>query len=256
MNRMTWSTLGDVRVEAPAAADSLQAEALQSRQALIDGLAEVDPTLMDSVIAASSYDDIDAAAIKDSLRRATCRGQVVPVLLGSSLRSQGVEPLLDAVIDYLPGADETALTQQLPSSDDLCAFAFKTIHQRERGAVTFLRLFGGAMKGSSTVYNHTQETGDKIGKLYTVMGSQLLETRSTSMGNIIAVTGLESTVTGDVLVDNSRSAERYQTAGVSLPSLLVPDPVVMCSIEPYSSREQKQLVEALNCLAKEDPSLR
>ncbi|KAF6023625.1 GFM2 [Bugula neritina] len=227
---------------------------LTLRNNLIDNLAELDPIMMDVVINSVSYDDITSDCINKCLRRVTCDNKAVPVLIGSSLKSRCIQPLLDAVVDYLPNPENS--NSKFAFDDKLCAFAFKTVHQKERGAVTFLRLYNGAISTSMTVYNSADETTDRIGKIYMILADQMLEIKQASAGSIVAVTGLAKTVTGDTLVTNAKAAEKYSAADVQLPTLSVPEPVFMCSIETYSSKEQRALEEALKILVREDPSLR
>lgn len=156
--------------------------AIEYRHNLIDELAILSKDMMDTVISLSSYDDIPAEAIHTAIRDVTCKCQAVPVLLGSSLKNCAVQPLLDAVIAYLPSPEENSLMKTLAGSDQLSAFVFKTIHQHERGAVTFLRLFSGSLKAGAYAYNATLDMQEKIGKVFTILGDQFLETKAISAG--------------------------------------------------------------------------
>jgi len=155
---------------------------LTLRNNLIDNLAELDPIMMDVVINSVSYDDITSDCINKCLRRVTCDNKAVPVLIGSSLKSRCIQPLLDAVVDYLPNPENS--NSKFAFDDKLCAFAFKTVHQKERGAVTFLRLYNGAISTSMTVYNSADETTDRIGKIYMILADQMLEIKQASAGEL------------------------------------------------------------------------
>lgn len=155
-------------------------KAVQLRHKMIDDLAEMDSEMMEAVVVSGSYDSISADAIRRSLHNVTCSNSAVPVLMGSSLKNCAIQPLLDAIVDYLPSPERN--NQQFTLDDQLCAFAFKTVHQKERGAVTFLRLYNGAITGSLKVFNATQEHSDKIGKIYTILADQMLETKIAQAG--------------------------------------------------------------------------
>ena len=155
-------------------------KAIDLRHKLIDDLAEIDEDMMELVANSESYDDITANTIRDSINKVTCANIAVPLLLGSALKNCGVQPLLNAIVDYLPSPEKS--NSQFSLVDQVCAFSFKTIHQQERGAVTFLRLYNGSLKASSTIYNATQECADRIGKLYTILADQMMEIKSAQAG--------------------------------------------------------------------------
>lgn len=156
-------------------------DAVTLRHQLIDSLADLNPDMMEHVINSSSYDDISAEAIKQALHSVTVQNKAVPVLLGSALKNCAIQPLLDAIVDYLPNPEKNN-NEFSYQSDQTCAFAFKTVHEPQRGAVTFVRIYGGALSKSASVYNATQEYSEKIGNLYTILGDQLMETKTISAG--------------------------------------------------------------------------
>ena len=185
MSKMTWnrrSASKDVDYCSLSRTDGtdLYEEAVRLRHLLIDELAELDHAMMDKVTSCNSYDDVTAEAINDGLRRVTCNNKAIPVLLGSALKNCGVQPLLDAIVNYLPSPEEN--NRRYALKDELCAFVFKTIHQKERGAVTFLRLYNGCLQGSSAVYNATKECNDKIGRLYTILADQMVDVKTAHPG--------------------------------------------------------------------------
>ncbi|XP_067935951.1 ribosome-releasing factor 2, mitochondrial-like isoform X2 [Watersipora subatra] len=232
----------------------LYEQVIDMRNGLIDDLADLDGDMMNILVSCNTYDDITCDDLRASLRRVTCNNKGVPVMLGSALKDCGIQSLLGAIVDYLPCPEENNSKLQL--KDYLCAFAFKTVHQKERGAVTFLRLYGGSISGSSSVYNATQDCNEKVGRVYTILGNEMLETKTAQAGDIVGVTGLHRAVTGDTIMSKASAVQKYEEAGISLPPLTIPDPVFMCSVEAYSNGDQKRLDEALQILVKEDPSLR
>lgn len=156
-------------------------DAVTLRHALIDNLADICPEMMNNVISSSSYDDISAEDIKRSLLGVTTACKAVPVLLGSALKNCAVQPLIDAVVDYLPNPLKSNKEFSY-EKQQVCGFAFKTVHEKERGAVTFVRLYSGELSKGATVFNTTLGSTEKIGNLYTILGDQLMETRSISQG--------------------------------------------------------------------------
>lgn len=196
MNKFTWSgsnkSAVDYDVNALDVSDgrALYEEAAELRRKLIDDLANLCPNMMSHVMNYSSYDDITEDMIQSSLRSVTQSNQAVPVLVGSALKSKGIQPLLNAVVDYLPGPQDHPCSKALGSDKELCAFAFKTIHEKERDAVTFLRLFSGALRHSSSVYNLTQSNNERVGRLYTILANQLVDTNSVQPGKYTPVSAL------------------------------------------------------------------
>ena len=186
MTKMRWNrSSSDMSFESKnlieADGSHLYNDAVTLRHQLIDSLADLNPDMMEHVINSASYDDIPADVIKRALHSVTVQNQAVPVLLGSALKNCAIQPLLDAVVDYLPNPkkNNNEFTFQ---SDQICAFAFKTVHEPERGAVTFMRIYSGELKKSASLYNATQEYSEKVGNLFTILGDQLMETKTITAG--------------------------------------------------------------------------
>lgn len=185
MTKLTWvlkSNSKDFQCSTLTLSDGsdLYETAMEQRHLLIDNLAELSEHMMEIVMSTTNYDNISADVIRQCIAEVTRNNKASPVLLGSMLKNVAVQPLLDAVVDYLPGPEVN--NTRFSNKDQLCAFAFKTVHQKERGALTFIRLYNGSLSSSSTVYNATKECNDKIGKIYTILADQMIETKITQAG--------------------------------------------------------------------------
>lgn len=299
-------TVREMRQLALADGSDLWRAAHDSRVQLIDSLAELDEQLLAKALDAGDdgYAGLTADDVESALRRVVAssaggRGvagggaTAVPVLCGSSFRNCSVQPLLDAVVAYLPGPADgnRALYERLHQyyGDDLCAFAFKTIHDRHRGPMTFVRVYTGELRSGSTIYNATRHRSEKVTRICEVFASEHADIARATTGDVVAVTGLKETATGDTLVlsqssmkkalaaaqrtgtasqekaaaeegdsDDDDGMEAAQQDDVSpiLAGVPVPEPVFLCSVEAPTPSQQKLLDNALTCLLKEDPSLR
>ncbi|KAK3508725.1 hypothetical protein QTP70_004275 [Hemibagrus guttatus] len=211
--------------------------------------------------------------VQEAVRRVTLSRKGVPVLCGSSLKNKGVQPLLDAITAYLPAPDERNHDLVRWYKDDLCALAFKVVHDKQRGPLVFLRIYSGSMKPQSAVYNINRNGTERMSRLLLPFADQQVEIPSVSAGNIALTVGLKQTVTGDTIVsskasaaaavrrahnkvDEKRTSSRQPQSSLLLAGVEVPEPVFFCSIEPPSMAKQADLEHALNCLQREDPSLK
>lgn len=240
--------------------------ALLARCELTDSLADLDTPLAEHVLEVESLEAAQADFLKQALRRVTLNQEAVAVLVGSSYKNVGVQPLMDAVIDYLPAPSEceqpAALSLYSPS---LCALAFKVLHDPQRGGVmTFLRLYSGRLEKGQRIYNVNGERTEKVGQVLIAYADHFKEVTSVEAGNIVVVTGLKVTSTGDTLVASQSVANAAQRklaaagdpkAATTLLGVQVPDPVFFCSVEAPSASQQKALEDALTQLQREDPSL-
>ncbi|PSN38358.1 Ribosome-releasing factor 2 [Blattella germanica] len=242
--------------------NELTNEAMCSRNKLIDILADVDDELAEVMIQEESTEKISPALLKQSLRKTTLQRLGVPVICGSSYKNVGVQTLMDAVIDFLPAPDER--NQELSHSfgSDLCARAFKVVHDRQRGPITFFRLFSGKFTKGQKIYNIPQCKSENSGKLMVSFADETEEVDEVSSGNIAAMSGLKFTMPGDLITSNSgiakaaiKNLEKFE-GNTFVMRTRIPDPVFFCSIEPPSKAYQQALDQALQELEREDPSLR
>jgi elongation factor G len=223
---------------------------------LLEALAEVDETVMELYLADQP---VSAAELKAALRRGTIALQVVPVLCGSAFKNKGVQPLLDAVVDYLPspldippiqGLDPKGEVVARPAADEapLAALAFKLLSDPFVGHLTFLRIYSGVLSSGSSVLNATKGVKERIGRLLKMHANKREEIDTAYAGEIVAAVGLKNTTTGDTLADERRP--------VVLEALLIPQPVIDIAIEPKTKADQDKLGQALGKIAAEDPSFR
>ncbi|XP_064390817.1 ribosome-releasing factor 2, mitochondrial-like isoform X2 [Halichondria panicea] len=233
-------------------------EALEARNNLAEQVITLDNELMEML----ARDSLEPLTISDlhlrgGIRRLT-RGQLVtPILCGSSLRNIGVQPLMDAIVEYLPSPLERGVT--VPESlKDLYAYAFKVSYDRRRGHMVYLRIYSGELKPQNTVHNITRKVDERITRVLLMMADEQKEMQSMAKGNIAVAVGMKNTYTGDTIVLSSTAAASASadSTSLSLEVLDLPPPVFFCSVEPSSAAYQKDLDHALSCLTREDPSLR
>ena len=245
-----------LKVEVTDIPAELAAEAREWRSRLLETLAEFDDELMEAYL---SDAPVSAEKIKEVLRRATIELKLVPVLLGSAFKNKGVQPLLDAVVDYLPspvdkppvkGLDPAGdVVERLPGDDQpLAALAFKLLSDPYVGQLTFLRLYSGVLKSGSAVLNATKGVKERIGRLLKMHANKREEIEAAYAGDIVAAVGLKHTTTGDTLCDERRP--------IILEALYIPQPVIDIAIEPKTKADQDKLGLALARIAAEDPSFR
>jgi elongation factor G len=224
------------------------------RSKLIESIAELDEQLMDKYL---SGDEISASETKTALRKATISMKAVPILCGAALRNQGIQPLLDAIMDYLPspldvppiegtnpmtGAREIRMVKD---EESFTSLAFKVMIDEGRKLV-YLRIYSGILKVGTEVYNPRLKKGEKISRIFQMHAHQRTRVEDAKTGEFVAVMGLKETTTGDTLCDRSR------------PILLEPidfyKPVMSVAVEPRTSRDQEKLTESLGKLSEEDPT--
>jgi elongation factor G len=246
-------TLGaDFKVE-PIPPD-LREQATAHRDKLLEMLADHDEHLMESYLEGKP---VDADTLRRVLRAATLDLKVVPVLMGSAFRNKGVQPMLDAVVDYLPspvdvppvvGKVGDKLEERWPRDDSpFAALAFKIMTDPYLGTLTFLRVYSGRLESGSSVLNSTKQKRERIGRILKMHANKREEISEVLAGDIAAV-GLRDTTTGDTLCDPAHP--------IVLESIEFPEPVIRIAIEPKTKADQDKLGESLNKLAKEDPSFR
>ncbi len=225
------------------------------REALLEAAAETDETLMHKYL---SGEELTEDEIRAGLRRGALRYLMVPVLCGASYRNKGVQPLLDAIVDYLPspldvppvqGTDPRtgdAVARQAADDEPLSALAFKVAVDRNVGQLVYLRVYSGRLARGSTVYNSTKQTSQRVGRLLRMHANRRQNLQEALAGDIIAAVGLDRTTTGDTLCD--------QSSPILLESIQFPDPVISVSVEPQTRAEEVKLVESLAALSGEDPT--
>ncbi|XP_006796905.1 ribosome-releasing factor 2, mitochondrial [Neolamprologus brichardi] len=244
-----------------------------ARTALIEQVADLDDEFAELLLTdfSENFDAIPSNKLQEAVRRVTLARKGVPVLCGSSLRNKGVQPLLDAITAYLPAPNERHHDVVRWYKDDLCALAFKVLHDKQRGPLVFLRIYSGTLKPQTALHNINRNSTERMSRLLVPFADQHVEIPSMTAGNIALTVGLKQTVTGDTIVSSKASAaaaarraqndseagkRSRECASVILSGVEVPDPVFFCTIEPPSMSKQADLENVLNCLQREDPSLK
>jgi elongation factor G len=230
--------------------------AAEAREKVVEVAAEADEALLEKYLEGKP---ISPAEIKAALRKATLESKIVPVLAGSAFKNKGVQPLLDAVVDYLPspldkppvaGVDLNGkeTTRKAADGEPFSALAFKIMTDPFVGALTFFRVYSGTMESGSYVMNSTRGKKERIGRLLKMHANKREEINEVYAGDIAAAVGLRDTRTGDTLCDDKKP--------VILESIDFPDPVIDIAIEPKTKADQEKLATSLAKLATEDPSFR
>ncbi|XP_028137204.1 ribosome-releasing factor 2, mitochondrial [Diabrotica virgifera virgifera] len=246
-------------------------EAKLARSKLVDKLCNYDDNLADQVLVSESLDNIPTTDIVKSLRTVTKSQTAVPVLLGSSYKNVGVQNLMDAVILYLPAPNEKNMLF-LSFEDNLCARAFKVIHNKQKGPLVFLRIYNGQIKRGQKIYNIKQDCSEQIGRLYVAYADDFKEIDSIANGNIAVATGVKKVMSGDLITTSNNASQKAKNSILKKTKdrtmeekdinkifgigVAVPEPVFFRSIEPPSASSQTHLDLALSELQREDPSLR
>ncbi len=226
------------------------------RERLIESLCDVDEGIMEGYLAGK---EIAKDAIKIAIKKGTLLGLVTPVLCGSAFKNKGVQPMLDAVVDYLPSPVEVGAIKgktlngeeesRNPRDDEsFAALAFKVMNDPYVGQLTFIRVYSGVLNSGDTIYNCSTTKKERIGRLVRMYADKREEIKTLCAGEIAAVLGLKNTITGHSLCDPDRP--------IILESMDFPDPVISVAIEPKSKTDQERLGFALSRLAMEDPSFR
>ena len=229
----------------------------QHRQALIEKLAEVDDHILAAYLDGS---DIDAATLRRAIRKATLANKIVPILCGSALRNKGIQPLLDAIINYLPSpvdmppihaiSTKTNIGVSRPVTDEapFTALAFKVVADPFMGRLVYFRVYAGKVKAGAQIYNATQDKRERIGRLILMHANHREEVTEADTGAIVATLGLKNTFTGDTLCHPSHP--------VLVEAIRFPEPVLSVAIEPKTKADQDKMGEALQKLTEEDPTFK
>lgn len=235
---------------------SLRKEAERHRVELLESMADVDESIMERYV---NGEPISSDQLIGAIRKATLSRKRTPVLCGAAFKNKGVQPLLDAVIGYLPspadippvfGMDLKGKEALRPADDSapLSALAFKLMTDPYVGHLTFLRIYSGQLKSGDTVVNATKGTREKIGRLVKMHANKREEVREVYAGDIVAAIGLRNTTTGDTLCEPS--------SPILLESMAMPKPVMSVAIEPRTKHDHGKLGTGLSKVAMEDPSFK
>ena len=258
MRALTWrgeTAIGeDYEIEEIPA--DLADAAAEGRETLLETLSDVDDVIAEKFL---EGEDISVDELKAAIRRATLSTALNPVLCGTAFKNKGVQPLLDAVVDYLPSPidvgeitgldakDESKSDTRAPSEDEpFAGLAFKIAADPHLGKLTFVRVYSGRLEAGTQVLNVTKGRKERIGKIYQMHANKREEIASVGAGQIVAVMGLKDTTTGETLADSAKP--------IVLESMTFPAPVIQVAIEPKTKSDQEKLGVAIQRLAEEDPT--
>jgi elongation factor G len=258
MKATVWEedSLGATFHEEAIPAD-LKAQAAEYREKLLEAAADSDEAIMEKYLEGK---EISEAELRKAIRQGTLSLKIVPVVCGSAFRNKGVQPMLDAVVEYLPSPLDippvkgvepgTTTLAERPAKDDapFSALAFKIMTDPFVGTLTFFRVYSGSITSGSAIYNSTRSKRERIGRLLKMHANKREEIKEVYAGDIAAAVGLRTATTGDTLCDENKP--------VVLESIDFPDPVISIAIEPRSKADQEKLGLSLQKLATEDPSFR
>jgi len=242
-------------------ADMLEA-AREAREELVACLADNDDEFGEAwLLAEDSGDELTIADLKAAIRRAVIANKITAVVCGTSFKNKGVQPMLDAVIDYLPspldippthgfklGNEEAVETRKASNDEPLSVLAFKIAADPHLGRLTYVRVYSGVLQSGSQVLNATKGRKERIGKIYQMHANKREEIEAIGAGMICAVMGLKDTTTGETLCDPQHP--------IILESMEFPNPVIEQAIEPKTKSDQEKLSIAIQRLAEEDPTFR
>lgn len=258
MKAIVWKeeTLGAEFEDRDIPAD-LQDKAAEYRMQLVEAAVEFDDAAMEAYLEGN---EPDVATLKKCIRKGTVKGKFVPVLCGTAFKNKGVQPLLDAVVDFMPSpldvgnvhgkkVDSDEEDTRPPSEDaPFSALAFKIMNDPFVGSLTFVRIYSGKLDAGSYVLNSVKDNKERIGRMLLMHSNNREDIKTATAGDIVALVGLKDTTTGDTLCDSSKP--------IVLERMEFPDPVIEIAVEPKSKADQEKMSTALQRLAAEDPSFR
>ncbi len=257
MRALLWQTEGKGdKYDVVGVPDDHAEAAREWRDKLLETIAENDEEMMEAYLEGTEPSEEQLVA---AIRRATVAGGVTPVLCGSAFKNKGVQPMLDAIVDYLPspvdippvkghevGDEEQAVLRKADPSEPFAALAFKIMSDQHLGKLTYIRVYSGTLEAGSNVLNTAKGRRERIGKIYQMHANKREERPTAVAGQIVAVMGLKDTSTGDTLSDPQKQ--------VILESMTFPAPVINVAIEPKTKGDQDKLGTAIQRLAEEDPT--
>ena len=229
--------------------------AAEAREKLIELAVEQDDAAMEAYLEGNEPDE---ATLKRCIRKGTCELAFVPVLCGTAFKNKGVQPLLDAIVDFLPSpAEVPAVKGVKPDSDEpmsressdsepLSALAFKIMTDPFVGSLTFVRVYSGVLKSGTQVLNSVKENKERVGRMLLMHANDREDVKEAFAGDIVAIAGLKGTTTGETLCDPA--------SPIILERMEFPDPVIEVAVEPKTKGDQEKMGVALGRLAQEDPS--
>jgi len=235
----------------------LKEQADEYRAKLVEGAVEMDDTAMEAYLEGNEPDE---ATLKALIRKGTIARSFVPVLCGSAFKNKGVQPMLDAVVDYLPSPVDVESVEGIdPNTDEpatrktsdeapLSVLAFKIMNDPFVGSLTFCRIYSGVLATGTGVLNSTKDNRERIGRMLLMHANHREDIKEAHAGDIVAVAGLKNTTTGDTLCDPNKP--------IILERMEFPEPVIEVAVEPKTKADQEKMGIALNRLAQEDPSFR
>jgi len=257
MKAITYGNdLGD-QIEIGEIPDEFAAESAEWREKMVESLADLDDAIAHKFL---EGEEITADELRAALRAGTLAYQIVPVLAGSALKNKGVQPMLDAVIDFLPspldvppvhGTDPRSgeeLTRETDADAPFAALAFKIAADPFVGKLAFFRVYSGTLKTGSYVYNSSKGSKERVGRILQLHANHREEIDQVSAGEIAAAVGLKNTTTGDTLCAEDKP--------IVLESIIFPEPVIELAVEPKTKADQDKMSIALQRLAEEDPTFR
>ncbi len=227
------------------------------RKELVETAVEQDEKLMEEYLNGKEVSESD---LIKCIRKGTLGFNFVPITTGSAFKNKGVQPLLDAVVDFLPsptdlgsiegtklGSDEK-VEMKFNNSEPFSALAFKVANDPFVGSLTFIRVYSGTIKAGTSIYNSSKEKSERVGRMLLMHANSREDIKEANAGDIVALAGLKYTITGHTLCDEKKP--------VLLEPMEFPDPVIEIAVEPKTKADQEKMGEALGRLAKEDPSFR
>ena len=258
MKAYVWEGDGkDAKMEEKEIPADLKERAEEYRAAMIEAAVEMDDTAMEAYLEGNEPDEETLRAL---IRKATVNTAFYPMLCGSAFKNKGVQPLLDAVVDYLPspadreaykGIDpktgEPALRKPL-DSEPLSMLAFKIMSFEHVGSIAFCRIYSGKVQGGMALSNSSRDKKERVGRMYLMHAADREEIKEAYAGDIVAISGLKDTRTGETLCDPAKP--------VILEKMEFPEPVIELKIEPKTKADQEKMAMALSTMAVEDPSFR
>ena len=238
--------------------DDIKADSEKYREKLIEMVVELDDSIMEKYLDGTIPSEEE---IKKLIRKGTIESKFVPVLCGSSFKNKGVQPMLDAVVDYLPSPldveaikgieyknEENSIVRKSSDDEPFAALAFKIMNDPFVGSLTFLRIYSGTIEAGSSVLNSVKDKRERFGRMLQMHSNSREDIKTAYAGDIIAVAGLKDTTTGDTLCDSEKA--------VILERMEFPDPVIEVAVEPKTKADQEKMGIALQRLAAEDPSFK
>ncbi len=238
--------------------EDLVSEASNYRETMLESVVELNDDVMEKYLDGVMPSE---DKIKELIRIGTIESKFVPILCGSSFKNKGVQPMLDAVIDYLPspldvpaikgvkfGSEDEAITRESSDSEPFSALAFKIANDPFVGSLTFMRIYSGSIEAGSSVMNSVKQKKERFGRMLQMHSNSREDIKQAYAGDIIAVAGLKDTTTGDTLCDSENA--------VILERMEFPDPVIEVAVEPKTKADQEKMGIALQRLAAEDPSFK